>query len=140
MLLWLFGSDTFDTFGLLAIMPLLMDDASRMWNLVEMVHIAGRCKLQGFEVEIHSSPVKKLVYVGLNGTQLEVPDGRILNARSHLTVYNSRACRVAMEPDQECRVGEMLRKVRRRRGGCADSLWRHASPNSSERARQVQVC
>ena len=78
---------------------------------MEMMHIAGRCKLPGFEVEIRSSPVKQLVYVGLNGTQLEIPDGRILYARSHLTVYNGRACRVAMEPDQECRVGEMLRKA-----------------------------
>ena len=97
--------------GPLAIMPLSSDDAIRVWNLTEMVRIAGSCKLQGFEVAIHSSPVKKLVYIGLYGTQLAVPDGRILYARNHLTVYKSRACLVFLEPDQETRVGEMLRKA-----------------------------
>ena len=98
-------------FGPLAIMPLSSDDAIRVWDLTEMVRIAGSCKLQGFEVAIHSSPVKKLVYIGLYGTQLAVPDGRILYARNHLTVYKSRACLVFLEPDQETRVGEMLRKA-----------------------------
>ena len=97
--------------GPLAIMALSSDDAIRVWDLTEMVRIAGSCKLQGFEVAIHSSPVKKLVYVGLYGTQLAVPGGRILYARNHLTVYKSRACLVFLKPDQETRVGEMLRKA-----------------------------
>ena len=96
--------------GPLAIMPLSSDDAIRVWDLTEMVRIAGSCKLQGFEVAIHSSPVKKLVYIGLYGTQLAVPDGRILYARNHLTVYKRRACLVFLS-DQETRVGEMLRKA-----------------------------
>jgi hypothetical protein len=98
----LFGSDTWDTCGPVHALRSPGHHGCVPWLL---------CKLQGFEVAIHSCPVKKLVYVGLYGTQLAAPGGRILYARNRLTVYKSRACLLFLKPDQETRVGEMLRKA-----------------------------